>query len=259
MATRPSIIGDLLDHRIFRYWLLSLAIAIGFIIILAGLGLFSFVALINPMSFFELNFLPNEVNGLWMQAIQFVFQFFIGAVISLVLIFVSWFSFSLVILSVLSLFNEAIIKVIRDKHYPNVELISGFTFWPMICEQAKVIAIYITILLLGAIVSIVFIIFLSWSAMPLLMIWSFFLYRAILLIDCGLSIFSPAELAIERRLTNGSYWPATAITYGMSLTPILNLFGPLIAIVWVSHIMLERKQGTLYEQEKQAIGNNVHN
>lgn len=256
MTMQSPIIQDLFDHRVFRYWLFSLAITIGSVVLLAGLGLFSFTAFIDPVSFIGLGFLPDAVNSFWMEAVQSIVQFFIGTIIVVVLVFVSWFSFGLILLSVLSLFNESIIRVIRDKHYPDVPLISGFTFWPILCEQAKVFAIYLVILIIGAILSLVFIFVLSWSAMPLLMIWSFFLYRAILLIDCGLSVFSPSELSAEKRVVNGAYWPATALTFGMSLTPGLNLFGPLIAIVWVSHIMLERKQATLESQSQQAIESN---
>ena len=245
MAHSPSIIRDIFDFRIFRYWLLSLAICIGFFFLLVVLGILGFVYLFDPFSILNYALSPDETSSLLGKVLYYTVNVIVGTFFSIAIVFGSWVSYSIILLTVLSFFNESIIRVIRDKHYHEVPLIDGFSFFPLLIEQCKVIAFYAILLVMIMIIMIALFLILSWPMIPVVMIWSFFSYRSLLLTDCGVSIYKPKELLQERGITNTAYWQPTAITFIGTLIPGVNLLAPLVAIVWTSHIMLKRKQKSL--------------
>ena len=182
-----NIIQDICTFAIFRYWLLSLAICVGIFIPLIGFDLLNIASLFDPLQLLSYA-LPSEEFDSQLLGLFLVKKVIVGTLFSLVFVFVvtPWFSYGVVLLIVLSFFNTPIIRVIRDKHYPEVPLIDGVSFFPLLIAQCKIFVFYCIALLMIVFIMIAALLILSWWLIPVLTVWNFFLYRSLLFIGSSL-------------------------------------------------------------------------
>lgn len=131
--------------------------------------------------------------------------------------------------------SDALVRAVRDRHYPGLEYHGHGNMWRLIGQ----LALYGLGLLLLLIVTlpVMFI-----PGINVLWFWwlGFLFFRYSMVLDVG-SIILPAELfEREKALTNWTPTLLLLIFYLLSVVPLMSLFAPMLAVIALAHYFFER-------------------
>ncbi len=243
MLNLDKVFEDFFDRRLLRYWIKTLIIALlvlGPLLLWLGLGVFAVV------SDFAVSIAADPAGkveqAFWLTILLGAVHIVVGVLLTGVLGILFLHLFVMLSLFIIGFFTEDIVKQVRDKHYPGVSLDGTMTVFDFGLFMAKSLIKHLLVLIL---------------LLPLLLIpavngliivaWLFSMYRSALLVDVGGNVFDKQQLYKQISLFEPRYYPATAASYFAGLVPLLNLAAPYLAVIWLSHILLDNKDSYIAE------------
>ena len=145
--------------------------------------------------------------------------------------------FTFVFLFVSSFFNERIIRIIRDRQFPDVTLTRGGSelryFGFVLKEVLRSLMLLLPLLLLLLIPPIFF-----FSLSFIL----FLFFKSLTLYDVSRNIFESKDVPKEAGSWRLSYLVPVSLLFFTASIPVVNILSPFIAIILLSVAMLQRKQ-----------------
>lgn len=237
MLYLDKVFEDFFDRQFLRYWIRTLIISL---VVLGPLLFWVGIAAFAVVSDFALS-IAQDPSGkveqaLWLTVLLGAVHIVVGILLTGVLGILFLHMFVMLSLFIIGFFTEDIVKQVRDKHYPGVAIEGSMTVFDFGLFMTKSLVKHLLVLIL--LLPLLFI-----PAVNGLIIvgWLFSMYRSALLADIGGNVFDKKEFRGQISLFEPRYYPATAASYMASLVPVLNLAAPYLAVIWLSHIMLDNK------------------
>jgi hypothetical protein len=133
--------------------------------------------------------------------------------------------------------TDSLIKVVRDRHYPEQEYFGHGHFFGLIMQITGFGLLMLLVMLLGLPLFFIPVINLLW-------VWllGFLFFRYALLLDVGQVILKEPDF---REAKSWRHWVPTGglmILYTLTLVPLVSFFAPVIGVIYLAHWMFEGQQ-----------------
>ncbi len=133
---------------------------------------------------------------------------------------------------IIGFFTPRIVRVIRERHYPDIELKEGFSISKLIWIYAKIFLAFIGLSLLC-----IPLLLLPGVNLVIFNIPFYYLFHNLLVLDVVSNINTEEEFKIIKEKKRGQLYLATMIFYLMSLIPLVGMIGTVFFIITLSHIV----------------------
>ncbi len=133
---------------------------------------------------------------------------------------------------IIGFFTPRVVKILRERYYPDIELKEGFSTGDVIWFYIKLFAAFIGLMLLC-----IPLLLLPGVNLLIFNIPFYYLFHNMLVIDVVSNINTKEEYKIIKKEARGQLYAATMGFYLLSLIPLVGMIGTIFFVITISHIV----------------------
>jgi len=133
---------------------------------------------------------------------------------------------------IIGFFTPRVVKILRERHYPDIELKEGFSIGDIIWHYIKLFAAFAGLTLLC-----IPLLLLPGVNLLIFNIPFYYLFHNMLVIDVASTINTKEEYKIVKKEAKGELYAATMSFYLLSLIPLVGMIGTIFFVITISHII----------------------